>query len=128
MDLSSLRYSQTHEWVHWDGNVATVGITDFAVSQLTDLVYVELPTVGSEIKAGETCGEIESVKAVGELNSPLDGTVAEVNESLENELEKLSDSPFEAGWIFRLTPSDPAQIDALLDRAAYEKLCDEEGH
>jgi len=128
MDLSSLRYSQTHEWVHWDGNVATVGITDFAVSQLTDLVYVELPKVGSEIKAGETCGEIESVKAVGELNSPLDGTVAEVNESLENELEKLSDSPFEAGWIFRLTPSDPAQIDQLLDRAAYEKLCDEEGH
>ncbi|MCG6155146.1 glycine cleavage system protein GcvH [Rubinisphaera margarita] len=128
MDLSSLRYSQTHEWVHWDGNVATIGITDFAVSQLTDLVYVDLPKVGSEIKAGETCGEIESVKAVGELNSPLDGTVAEVNESLENELEKLSDSPFEAGWIFRLTPSDPSQIDALLDRAAYEKLCDEEGH
>jgi len=128
MDLQSLRYTSTHEWVHWDGETATIGITDFAVSQLTDLVYVELPKVGASVTAGDPCGEIESVKAVGELNAPLNGTVTEANDDLEENLEWLSESPFEKGWLFKMTPSDPAEIDALLDRAAYEKVCESESH
>lgn len=128
MDVSALRYTPTHEWVHWDGSTATVGITDFAVSQLTDLVYVELPQVDTEVTAGATCGEIESVKAVGELNSPLDGTITEINEELEEHLEWLSENPYQLGWMFRLTPSDPSQIEQLLDRAAYEKVCADEAH
>ncbi len=128
MELASLRYTPTHEWVHWDGQVATVGITDFAVSQLTDLVYVELPQQGTQVTAGSPCGEIESVKAVGELNSPLDGQVTEVNEELEEHLERLSESPFEQGWLFRMTPANPADLDSLLNRAAYEELCHNEAH
>jgi len=128
MDVSALRYTPTHEWVHWDGTTATIGITDFAVSQLTDLVYVDLPKVETELKAGDPCGEIESVKAVGELNSPLDGTVTEINEDLEEHLEWLSESPFDSGWMLRMTPADPNQIEQLLDRAAYEKVCQDEAH
>ncbi|MCA8985387.1 MAG: glycine cleavage system protein GcvH [Planctomycetaceae bacterium] len=128
MDLSSLRYTSTHEWVHWDGAVATVGITDFAVSQLTDLVYVELPKVGAALQAGAPCGEVESVKAVGELNSPLSGQVTEVNDDLEEHLERLSESPFGEGWLFRMTPTNPADLDALLDRPAYESVCESESH
>lgn len=128
MDLASLRYTPTHEWVQWDGQVATVGITDFAVSQLTDLVYVELPQPGTTLSAGSPCGEIESVKAVGELNSPLDGEVTEANSDLEEHLERLSDSPFEQGWLFRMTPANPGDLDALLDRPAYEELCRNEAH
>lgn len=128
MDLSSLRYTSTHEWVHWDGAVATVGITDFAVSQLTDLVYIELPKVGAALQAGTPCGEIESVKAVGELNSPLAGQVTEVNDDLEEHLERLSESPFGEGWLFRMTPTNPADLDDLLDRSAYESVCESESH
>ncbi|WP_237226444.1 glycine cleavage system protein GcvH [Rubinisphaera sp. JC750] len=128
MDLQALRYTSTHEWVHWDGTTATIGITDFAVSQLTDLVYVELPKVGADITAGDPCGEIESVKAVGELNAPLNGKVTEINEDLEENLEWLSESAFEKGWLFKMTPGDPAEIEALLDRAAYEKVCESESH
>lgn len=128
MDLSALRYTASHEWVHWDGTVATVGITDFAVSQLTDLVFVELPAVSAQVSAGEACGEIESVKAVGELNAPLDGQVTEVNSELEDHLEWLSENPYEQGWLFKMTPADPAAIEALLDRAAYLKVCESEAH
>lgn len=128
MDLSALRYTETHEWVHWDGEVATVGITDFAVSQLTDLVFVDLPNAGADVQKGQMCGEIESVKAVGELNSPLDGKVTEANDELEDALELLSESPFEKGWLYKMTPSDAGQIEQLLDRTAYEKLCEEESH
>jgi len=128
MDLSSLRYTTSHEWVQWDGTEATIGITDFAVTQLTDLVFVDLPSVGSSVTAGESCGEIESVKAVGELNAPIDGEVTAINETLESELEKLSESPFEAGWLIKVKPSDPSQIESLLDRKAYEELCESEAH
>lgn len=128
MNESSLRYTPTHEWVAWDGEIATVGITRFAVSQLTDLVFVELPAPGKTVTAGDPCGEIESVKAVGELNSPLDGEIVDVNGDLEDHLEYLSDSPYEKGWMLKLKPSDPGQIEALLDKAAYDKVCESEAH
>lgn len=128
MDLSSLRYTSSHEWVRWDGSVATVGITDFAVDQLTDLVYVELPKISAQVTAGGVCGEVESVKAVGELNAPINGQVVEVNTDLEDHLEWLSQSPFEKGWLFRMTPAEPAEIEGLLDREAYLKVCENEAH
>lgn len=128
MDLSTLRYSQSHEWVHWNGDVATVGITDFAVSELTDLVFIDLPAVGSQVQAGTSCGEIESVKAVSDLNSPLSGEIVEINETLPDSLELLSESPFEAGWMIKIAPSDPSEIESLMDRAAYEKFCADHSH
>ncbi len=128
MDLSSLRYTESHEWVSVEGETATVGITDFAVSELTDLVFVELPEQGATLTTGESCGVIESVKAASDLISPLSGIVSEVNETLETNLEKLSDSPFEDGWLFRVKLSDPSQLESLLDRAAYEEFCKSEDH
>ncbi len=128
MDLSSLRYTKSHEWVSLDGETATVGITDFAVSELTDLVFVELPEMDATVTAGESCGVVESVKAASDLISPVSGIVCEVNETLETNLEKLSDSPFEDGWLFRVKLSDPSQLETLLDRAAYEEFCKSEDH
>ncbi len=128
MDLSSLRYTESHEWVSLDGETATVGITDFAVSELTDLVFVELPEMDATVTTGESCGVVESVKAASDLISPVSGIVCEVNETLETNLEKLSDSPFEDGWLFRAKLSDPSQLESLLDRAAYEEFCKSESH
>jgi glycine cleavage system H protein len=128
MDLSSLRYTESHEWVSLDGETATVGITDFAVSELTDLVFVELPEMDATVTTGESCGVVESVKAASDLISPVSGIVCEVNETLETNLEKLSDSPFEDGWLFRAKLSNPSQLESLMDRAAYEEFCKSESH
>jgi len=128
MDLSSLYYTQSHEWVHLDGDVGTIGITDFAVAELTDLVFVELPELGASVTAGESCGEIESVKAVSDLIAPIDGVVLERNETLENQLEKLSTSPFDDGWMIRVKVADPSQLEALMKREAYQEFCQSEAH
>jgi glycine cleavage system H protein len=126
-----LRYSKTHEWVHLsdaDGSrIATVGISDFAVQQLTDLVYIELPAVGREVKAGEPFGEIESVKAVSDLYSPVTGEVLEVNESLKDNLEIFSQDPYGQGWVMKVRITDGSSQGELLDYAAYQKQCAEEG-
>jgi glycine cleavage system H protein len=126
-----LRYSKTHEWVHvsdQDGNrIATVGISDFAVQQLTDLVYIELPQLGREVKAGESFGEIESVKAVSDLYSPVTGEVVEVNESLKDNLEVFSQDPYGQGWVMKVRVADEAAGDELMDYASYQKQCAEEG-
>ena len=128
MDPASLKFQKTHEWAHLDDGVVTVGITDFAVAQLTDLVYIELPEVGRTVSAGESFGEVESVKAVSDLYSPVSGEVVEVNSDLENRLEILSDDAFGAGWIAKIKASDPGQLDGLLDKAAYDKHCESEAH
>ncbi len=128
MDLSSLRFTESHEWVSVEGETGTVGITDFAISQLTDLVYVELPELDSVVAAGEACGVIESVKAASDLISPVSGTVCEVNETLETNLEKLQDSPFGEGWLFRVKLSDASELENLMDQAAYEEFCKNEAH
>lgn len=128
MDPSELRYTKTHEWVMLDGEAATVGISDFAVKLLTDLVYIELPQVGAEVKQGESCGEVESVKAVSDLYSPLSGEVTDVNSALADDLGALSDDPFGSGWIFKLKPADASEADSLLDRKAYETHCESEEH
>lgn len=128
MDPSSLKFAQTHEWVRLDGNTATIGISDFAVKELTDLVFIQLPDVGRELQAGEPFGEVESVKAVSDLYAPLSGTVTEVNSKLINDLAPLSDDPFGAGWIMKLTVADPAQAGSLMSYDAYRQFCASQAH
>lgn len=131
MSPQELLYAPTHEWVHIEkqegGKVATVGISAFAVELLTDLVFMELPEVGRVVKAGESMGEIESVKAVSDLYCPVNGEITEVNTSLPDHLETLNDDPHGAGWIVKVKITDESSFGALLDWAAYEKHCAEEG-
>ena len=122
-DPKSLKFTTTHEWVRVEGNVATVGITDFAVNQLTDLVYIELPQVGREYKAGDVFGEVESVKAVSDLYAPVAGEIVETNKGLADNLATLSEDPFGEGWMIRLKLADPAAVASLMDRAAYDAFC-----
>jgi glycine cleavage system H protein len=126
MDLNSLKYTRSHEWVAVEGNTATVGITDFAVKQLTDLVHIELPKTGQRFYEGESFGEVESVKAVSDLYAPLTGEIAAVNEKLIDDLGALSDDPFGKGWVIKFTLADPSAVSKLLDRKAYLAHCAEE--
>ena len=128
MDPKSLKFAQTHEWVRLDGKTATIGISDFAVKELTDLVFIQLPEVGRQLQAGDTFGEVESVKAVSDLYAPLSGTVAEVNAKLINDLAPLSDDPFGAGWILKVTVTDAAQAQDLMSYDAYQKFCASQAH
>ncbi|QDT34532.1 Glycine cleavage system H protein [Thalassoglobus polymorphus] len=124
MDVSSMKFAKTHEWVALNGDVATIGISDFAVKELTDVVHIELPSVGKTVTAGEEMGEIESVKAVSDLYAPVSGEIVEVNDSLEADLGPLSDDPFQAGWIVKIKASNPTELDALMDHAAYQASCE----
>lgn len=124
MDPATLRFAESHEWVSLDGEVATIGISDFAVKELTDLVYIDLPAIGKTVAKGDTFGEVESVKAVSDLYAPIGGEVVEVNEPLADDLALLSDDAFGAGWIMKLKVSDAAEVDQLMDHAAYTKHCE----
>jgi glycine cleavage system H protein len=128
MTPETLRFASTHEWVSIDGPVATIGISDFAVRLLTDIVFLELPKVGRKVKQGESIGEIESVKAVSDLYAPVDGEVIEVNSALPDNLALLTDSPFEKAWIARIRMSLPEQPGKLMDYRAYSQHCEQEGH
>jgi glycine cleavage system H protein len=127
-----LLYSETHEWVcveQVDGaKFATVGITAFAIEQLTDLVYMELPEVGSSVATGGEFGEVESVKAVSPLYSPVDGEVVAVNSELPDRLETLGQDPYGAGWLVKVRLSDEQSLARLMNFAAYQKQCADEGH
>jgi len=128
MPSDDLRFARTHEWVKAAGDVARVGISDFAVKELTDLVYIELPTVGRTIAGGEAFGEVESVKAVSDLYAPVSGTVVAVNKDLPGNLQWLSDDPFGMGWVAEIRMSSPADIKALMSAAEYAKFCESEKH
>lgn len=132
MKPEQLLYAKTHEWVAVtdDGGakVATVGISAFAVEALTDLVFIELPKVGAQVKAEQPFCEVESVKAVSDVYAPVTGEVIEANASLPDNLEVLSTDPFGEGWIAKIKISDDANLSNLLDYAAYQKQCAEEGH
>ena len=128
MDPSKLRYSPTHEWVHIDGSTATVGISRFAVDQLTDLIMIELPSVGTHLVPGKSFGEIESVKAVSDLYAPIGGEVVEVNSDVANDVQLLADDPYEKGWLIKLRIDDPSDTADLMDFAAYEKRIADEAH
>lgn len=128
MNQEELLYAASHEWVHvGDDDLATIGITDFAVEQLTDLVFMELPDVGATVTAGEEFGEVESVKAVSPLYSPVDGEVVEVNSGLPDKLEVLGDDAFGEGWIAKVKLSSRDSLGKLMDYTAYKKQCAEEG-
>lgn len=120
-DLSSLRFTKTHEWVRIEGSNATVGITDHAQQQLGDVIFVETPETGSHLDAGQKFGVIESVKAASDLYSPVAGTVTAVNDALANAPEKVNTDPYGEGWLLKLTDVDAAGAE-LLDAAAYEEL------
>ena len=122
---ANYRYTREHEWISVDGNIGTVGITDYAQNSLGDIVYVDMPKVGDTIGANATFGSVESVKAVSDLYSPVSGTVTEANEVLKTEPDKINSAPHET-WIIKVELSDPAQINSLLDAAAYEKFISEE--
>ena len=127
MRPSSLKYSKEHEWVRVEGDTATIGITDFAQEQLTDIVFVELPEVGRKVDAGEAVAVVESVKSVSDVYSPVAGEVSAVNKELEAHPEKVNEDPFGSGWILRLRVAKP-DLSALMDAAAYQKFVDEQGH
>lgn len=129
-DPAKLRYAKTHEWVDLEvsSGIATVGISRFAIEALTDLVFIELPAVGRQLKAGEAFGEIESVKAVSDLYSPVSGEVTEVNSKLADRLESLNADPYDGGWMIKLRVEDPAQLEGLLTLAQYEQQCAEDQH
>ena len=116
------KYTKDHEWLSLEGDTGTIGITDYAQKELGDIVFVELPEVGQELKVGETMGNIESVKAVSELFSPVTGTVLEVNQALEDQAELVNQDPHGTGWIVKIRLSDLGELDGLMDAAAYGKL------
>ncbi len=120
-DLTALKYTAEHEWVALDGDVATVGITSYAADKLGDVVFVELPAVGSAVTAATVVGEIESTKSVGELYAPLTGEVVEVNDAVVDDPGLVNADPFGAGWLVKITV-DPEAVADLLDRDAYISL------
>jgi glycine cleavage system H protein len=122
--LDTLRYADSHEWVKLEGDIATVGISDYAQHALGNIVYVDMPEVGDEVTAGEEFGAVESVKAASDLMSPVSGEVVEINEALEDAPELINQDAY-ANWIMKVKVSDPSEIDALMDAAAYAKVCEE---
>ncbi len=129
MPPESLKYNPSHEWVSLteenNQKIATVGVSAFAIEQLTDLVYMALPKVGSHVTAGSEFGEVESVKAVSPLYSPVTGVVIEVHAALVDQLETLGDDPYGNGWIIKVKVTDEASMSGLLDYAAYQRQCAE---
>jgi len=117
--MEGLKYSESHEWVKVEGDVAVVGVSDFAQKEMGDITYVDMPEVDDEVTAGEEFGALESVKASSELIAPVSGTVVEVNSELEDTPEKVNEDAYGA-WIIKVKMSDPAELDALMDAVAYK--------
>ncbi len=122
---AELRYARTHEWVRIEDGVAIVGITDFAQDQLSDVTYVELPSVGDQLAAGEECAVVESVKAASDIYAPVGGAVIEINESLNDQPELINQDPYGSGWMFKLEPENLEDMQALMTAAQYEKVAPE---
>ncbi|NCU05859.1 MAG: glycine cleavage system protein GcvH [Chitinophagaceae bacterium] len=118
----NLRYTKDHEWISLEGNVATIGITDFAQRELGDIVYVDINTVGKAVNAEEVFGTVEAVKTVSDLFLPVAGTITEVNSALNDSPESVNNDPYGAGWMVKVTVNNPADVDALMDAAAYAAL------
>ena len=119
MDPATLKYSQSHEWLHLDGNTATIGITDFAVKALTDLVYVELPEVGRNLAVGDPCAAVDSAKTFSDVNAPIAGEVIEVNTALADSPGTVNQSPYEDGWFIKVRVTEGATLDHLMDATQY---------
>jgi glycine cleavage system H protein len=127
MSMSALRFTTDHEWVRVEGDLAVVGITDYAQSQLGDVVYVELPEIGRHIEKGKEAAVVESVKAASEVYAPVSGEVVEVNETITADPAKVNADPMGEGWFLKLRLDDPKQFDGLLDADAYKRLVESEG-
>lgn len=128
MDPTTLKYTPTHEWVHLVGDVATLGISKFAVDQLTDLIVIDLPKVGATLTRGKPFGEVESVKAVSDLYAPVGGEVVEVNEAVTKDVQILAEDPYLKGWLVKVKVADLSPIHSLLDHAAYQAKVLDEAH
>jgi len=128
MDPKNLRYSATHEWASLEGNQVTIGITKFAVEQLTDVVYVELPDVGDNVFAGDSFGEIESVKAVSDLYSPVDGEVVSINEKLLDDPTVIAQDPYGKGWMMKIKVEPGVNLDKMMTLPQYEKQIASQDH
>jgi glycine cleavage system H protein len=128
MDPKTLRFTPTHEWVSLQGDVATVGISRFAVDQLTDLILIELPPVGTKVTAGKGFGEVESVKAVSDLYAPVSGVVVEVNTAVAADVQILAEDPYTKGWLIKVKVDPVSTLPDLLDHDAYEKKVAEDAH
>lgn len=124
---SNSRYTKTDEWIRVDGVEALIGLTDYAQSQLSDLVFIELPKVGTKLNAGATFGVVESVKAAADLNMPVSGEVVAVNSDLESAPDTMNQDPYGKGWIIRIRPSNSSDIDGLMDAASYTDYCNQRG-
>ena len=122
MDQIELKYTKDHEWIRVDGEHAYIGITDFAQGELGDIVYVEIETLEESVDMGNVFGTIEAVKTVSDLFMPVNGVILEVNEKLESEPELVNNDPYGEGWMVKIKLDDPAQVNELLDLAAYEKI------
>jgi len=122
--LEDLLYTESHEWVRVNGDIATIGITDFAQHELGDIVFVELPEVGTKVSSGEPCGSIEAVKAVEDLFSPLSGKIEEKNSDLEDSPDLMNKSPYEDGWMIKIRLSNPDELENLLSAVEYSKILD----
>ena len=118
----TLRYTKDNEWIKLEGNIATIGITDFAQRELGDIVFVEVETIGKALKANEVFGTVEAVKTVSDLYLPVDGTINELNPALSNAPELVNTDPYGEGWMIKMTVDNPADIDGLLDAAGYEAV------
>lgn len=121
MDLKDYKFSKDHEWVKLEGDTALIGVSDYAQKEMGDVVYIELPETGTEFGKGDACSNIESVKAVNDIFSPVSGEVVEVNTDLEDAPENVNKDPYGAGWIFKIKISDTAELNDLLDPAQYEE-------
>lgn len=121
-----LKYTEEHEWVLVEEDIATIGITDFAQEQLGDVVFVELPEVGDELEAGKSFGVVESVKAVSDVYAPVSGEVVEINDDLPDEPEILNNSPYEDGWMIKIKLSDSSELDDLMDVADYQEFVEKD--
>jgi glycine cleavage system H protein len=117
-----LRYTKDHEWVKLDGDIATIGITDFAQKELGDIVYVEVETIGKALNAGDVFGTVEAVKTVSDLYLPVSGTITELNPALNNSPESVNSDPYGDGWMVKMKVNNPADVDTLMDAAAYEAM------
>ena len=125
---ANLIYCKTHEWVRLEGDVAVIGITDHAQDALGDIVYLDFPEPGKKVKADEQFGEVESVKAVSELYSPLSGEIIEINSAIQNSTETVNEDPYDKGWLIKLKMSDQAELTGLMNAADYEKFADAGSH
>jgi glycine cleavage system H protein len=118
---SGLKYTKSHEWVHVSGNTATVGITDHAQHELTDIVFIELPDVGKNVKRGDACAVVYSVKTASDIYSPVSGEVLETNKSIVDDPASVNSDPYDSGWFFKIKLSNPAELNALLSPEQYKK-------